>query len=505
MTEVVITTSGWPIRPLPTEDDIKADRARAGYAEALKTWLDANPGVTIKQIEANIWDQQAIVTAISGGTAPTFVYAPAIGGWSLAGARAAFVQNLVADITPFVEKYGVKGKLTPAFLAFWEPQVNVDGKYYNYPIDAGTGNIPWIRRDLIKEAGLPEPTPDWTWTDFRTIAKALTSEKDKRKGAALQWWMVGGMQGHHGLNLLQNIPSPSTGWHWRVDLSDPKRVPLIQNYRAMIFEDQSVFSDASADENQYTAAFAQGSAAIRFTNILGAFGSAAQESSLAALAKRLDKPYEEVFLFLPPPKGDTDFYEGQIYVGGVSYSPDSSADVLDKGVGVVDYMFLGKGWDIQKAGQWEATKDLQAVFNYPLPIDGKYTYEGVPGSFADAWGKKTLEAIEYIARLSAEPDPGLYFPAEKNPAPDDKAINDAWSTFTYVADNVDIAAELKKAEQTWNKQAESFTSSVSAEDFTAAALRYYADLDTYFKEKMPIYYESMFKPWYDAKVKPALG
>lgn len=39
----------------------------------------------------------------------------------------------------------------------------------------------------------------------------------------------------------------------------------------------------------------------------------------------------------------------------------------------------------------------------------------------------------------------------------------------------------------------------------AGALRYYAALDAYFKEKMPIFYEREFKPWYDAKVKPDLG
>ena len=504
--EIKILTSGWPLTPMPTTEDINADPAKKGYAEALQTWLDQNPGVVFEQVEVNIWDQQAIVTAISGGTAPTYVFANAIGNWSLAGARAAFVQGLVADITPQVEKYGLQGKLTDIVRQRWEQVSNVDGKYYNYIIDASVNGALWYRRDLIKELGLKEPTIDWTWQDLRELAKGLTSEKDRRKGFGAQNWMVGYMLALHGFDILGTVPSPQTAWNWSKDFSDPRWAQLVNEWRKMVFEDKSVYTDAAlgGGDDEYFKAFINGSACIVRVNTLAAFGSSAQEESPAAMAKRLGKKYEELIGFAPLPRGDGYFQGGVNADGGVSCSPDSSPEVIDKAIGAVDYMFLGKGWDIQKAGQYEATKDLQAVFNYYLPVDGRYQYEGVPGTFAEAWGQTTLDSLLAIARLPREPDRAFYFPAEKNPAPDNKAIDDAWSTFTYVADTVDVEAELKKAQDTWNTQADSLPSSIDDVTFASSAQAYFKALDGFFAQHMSDFYKNRFRPWYESKVLPVL-
>jgi hypothetical protein len=108
--DVVIVTSGWPLNPMPTTEEIEADAALEGYAAGLQAWLDQNPGVTFERIEANIWDPQAIVTAIAGGTAPTYIYPQSIGNWSDAGARNAFIQGLMKDVAPAIEKYGLIAK-----------------------------------------------------------------------------------------------------------------------------------------------------------------------------------------------------------------------------------------------------------------------------------------------------------------------------------------------------------------------------------------------------------
>jgi ABC-type glycerol-3-phosphate transport system substrate-binding protein len=483
-----------------------ADPAKKGYAEGLQAWLDQNPGVTFKQVEADIWDPQAIVTAISGGTAPTYVFANTIGNWSLAGARAAFVQNLVADITPQVEKYGLKNKLTDLVRDRWEKVNNVDGKYYSYIIDAAVNGALWYRRDLVKERGLKEPTIDWTWDDLRALAKGLTSDKDKLKGFGAQNWMAGFVLAFHGSDILTYAPTPDTAWNWSRDFSDPRWAEILKQWREMLYVDKSVYTDVAlggADE-EYQKAFINGGAAIVRVNTLGAFGSGAQEDSPAAMARRLGKKYEELIGFAALPRGDGYFQGGVSADGGVSISPDTSPEVTDKAISAVDYLFLGKGWDIQKAGQYEATKDLQAVFNYYLPVDGRYQYEDVPGTFADAWGQSTLDSLLAIAKLPREPDSAFYFPAEQNSSPDSKAIDDAWSTITYVADDVDIAAEIKKAQENWNQQAASLESSVADADFVSGAQAYFKDLDAFFAQNMPEFHANRFKPWYDSKVLPAL-
>jgi hypothetical protein len=364
----------------------------------------------------------------------------------------------------------------------------------------------WIRRDLLAEAGIEEPPIDWTWDDVMNVARALTSADGSRKGMNAPVFMAGSLLNDHGFDLLREIPAPATGWNWVQDATgNPLWAELLTAYRKLVFEDQAVYTDVSYTTDNYNNAFASGATGMNRTNILGAFGSAAIENSPAALAKSLGKPYEEVFTFRPLPRGSNGYFINPAYIGNVSISPDTPPDVVLKALSAVDYMFLGAGWDIQKAGQYAATQDLQAVYNYPIPIDGKYQYEGVPGSFADAWGQETLDVITQSANQPQEPDRALYFPVEQNPSPDTQAFDDAWSTITYVADAVDPAAVLQTAQDTWNAQAAGFSSSVGDEEFVASARTYFEALDAFWQENSPEFYESTFKPWYEGKVLPALG
>ena len=63
-----------------------SDRGGAGvrpglkaYAEAIQPWLDENPGVKLEQITFDVYDQEALLVAISGGTAPSFYPADVLG------------------------------------------------------------------------------------------------------------------------------------------------------------------------------------------------------------------------------------------------------------------------------------------------------------------------------------------------------------------------------------------------------------------------------------------
>lgn len=503
--DITLLTSGWPITPMPDEDEFAADPARRGYAQALEAWMSENPGVTIEQIEVNIWDQQAITTAIAGGTAPTFIYALTVGGWNLAGAQAAFIQGLIADITPFVGEFGLRNKLTQAADQIFETHGTVNGQAYYYPIDSGYNGGIWYRRDLVNELGLRTPTIDWTWDDFRALTVGLTSAAEGRHGFGAPFWYAGSYLSGHGFDHLTQVPTPDRSWNWSRDFSDARWAEKAAEYRALIFEENAVFSDAAVGaSSDYAAAFADGRIAMTTQNILGAFGSAAQEGSIAALAQRLGKSYEEVIGFAPMPRGDAYLVNG-LYLGGVSYSPDTSPAALEKAVSITDFMFLGEGWRIQKRGQYEATQDLQAVFNYPFPIDGIREYEGVPGTFADAWGQQTLADLEAMAALPIAPERALYFPAEENPGPGNQVIDDLWSTLSYVADVPDLSGELQRTAETWNVQAAGFTSSIPDELFIEGARRYYEAMADYWEGASPDFYNNRFQPFLAQKVDPALG
>ena len=63
--------------------------------------------------------------------------------------------------------------------------------YYAIPF-AQVCSVMFYNRDMFDAAGIPYPTSDWTWDDFRAAAKALTLDKDG-DGKTDQWgfWHLG--------------------------------------------------------------------------------------------------------------------------------------------------------------------------------------------------------------------------------------------------------------------------------------------------------------------------
>lgn len=60
-----------------------------------------------------------------------------------------------------------------------------DDKYYAVPKDIDTIAL-WYNKTLFDEAGLDYPTADWTWEDFREVAKKLTKDDGSQYGVAIK-------------------------------------------------------------------------------------------------------------------------------------------------------------------------------------------------------------------------------------------------------------------------------------------------------------------------------
>lgn len=506
-TEIKFLTGGWPFSAMPTQEDITKDPAQKAYGEALQAWMNDNPGVAIEKTELDIWNQQALVTAIAGGTAPAAYNPTTVGGYSQAATFAAFTQGLFADITPLMDTYKVQDQLADYTQAAAERTGQLNGKYFKLPVEFGVFMGTHYRKDLVKELGLKEPQVGWTWDDFQTLVKGLTSAKDNRKGAGLQKWAVGAMLEAHGFNLLSSLPAPEQGWHTIYDFtSDPMWAKLAEQYRALIFNDQAISTDAALGDSDYAKAFATGATAVMWNGLGFYTRGPASPESLLGLEQTTGKPLDEVVGFCELPRGTNGFYNGRATdIGGPAFNPDLSPEALEKAFDLVHYLNFGQGFTAIKVGQYEATKDLRVVFDQPLTKDGKTTIEGVPGSFEEAWGKGIAASARAVAGIPNPPDPALYFPAEKNPGPANAPMDDMHSTLTFVADGVDVPAELQQAQEAMNQQAQGFRSSTSAEDFKKAAQAYYAAHGEFWQKNAPDFYADTFKPWYDKTVAPTLG
>src|SRR5919199_3214444 len=134
----------------------------------IKVVTDGGGGVADQMV-------QKVTTALAGGQYPDIAY--------IFGSD---VSNLarspkVVDLTDVVKRPGVN------FGDFWpgaRSVVTVNGRIRAIPALVDDLAVVYNKK-LFKEAGISEPNPDWTWNDFRAIAKKLT---DPGKGVFGTGW-----------------------------------------------------------------------------------------------------------------------------------------------------------------------------------------------------------------------------------------------------------------------------------------------------------------------------
>jgi hypothetical protein len=510
--EVEVTTNGWPINAYKPED-ITADPSLQAEQNANQAYMDANPGVTIKFLDVPVWDPQAIQANVAGGTDCTYLFGPCVGGgWGREQAVNAFVQGLLADISAEVVKYKLQQKCVDYLWTNWSANSSVEGKYWSYPLNeySPSANCMMYRKDWITEKGLKMPSIGWTWDEAVELWKGLTDKAKGVSGIGYPSWFLGSALGMHGFDLLSQAPQPSEPWHWTRDLtSDSRWTEIAKQYRQMVHTDKVIYTDVAlgGGMEQYQNLFLNGTTGFTQTNYWNMFGGTNDATSLATMAKNAGKKYEDMFGVVIHPRGDGYQQSGGVNTWGpVSISPNATPEQKDKGVGWVDFRFFGEGLIIARKGKWDITKDPSVVFNAFLFLDGRVaTYEGVPGSAVDAWGKDVVDTWTNVGKLPYEHQRDEFFPAEKNPAPTNQAIDDAFSLMVADPKDMDVGAVLKKAETDWKAQLGGFSSSVTTDEFKAAAVKYYAALDEFLKKNYPEFYANRFKPFYEAKVLPAIG
>lgn len=510
---VTFLTNGWPGDAMPTADAQKQNVNTKAYADSLAKWLKENPGVKIKHTDTTIWSQQTVIQSIAAGTAPTWYQGNVLGSYQNPLVRSAFARGLAADVTSLVQSTGLEGQLTSFYLPIFQSW-KVNGKYFGTPGGYGVGDGMYFRRDLIQAAGLQEPTPDWTWADFRALAKALT--KPKMKGAALQSYVFDQSIFASGLNSgatnfgqLGLIPKPSQGWPWSYDLTTwlTQYEDIVNNWRGMYFEDKSITSALSTGDSDVAQAFARGDVAMMANNTGYFTRPVSDPTSAINISQKLGKPFGDVVGWISHPKGALGSF-GATQAGSAVCSidphfdrnPPALAKAFDFGV----QMLVGQSLVDQRQEIYKATNDLKEVFLEVPPMSKlQVTYGLKSGTAEDAWGSTIMNALNSAANIPQLPDPSVYFPAEKNAGPTGDAWNDANSGLGFTQDA--IPSLLSKLQSVQNQQFASLTSSTSQSDFLSAAKKFFADLDTFWAKNAPNFSATEFHPWYTQMVLPALG
>ncbi len=504
---ITLKTSGWPVDVF--FKDPKPGSREAGYNKALQAWLDANPGVTLEQIEFNPWSADALRTAIAGGTAPFCYPIGVLGSWNVPGIQAANAEGLFADITEAFEKNGVADLLDPKVLASTSRWKTQDGRIFGIPYEIVSSEGFFFNREHLAEIGMDDIPMDWTWEDLRELAARLT--KDNRKGLAMAAYVLDWILPTYGIDfdgLVSRYPVPGRSFNWRWDFTTfaDDIVEGVNLWRTMYFEDQSVYSDPNfwdfSQNGQLAAAFYEGTASM--TPGIHLFFS-----DMALKMGKTIAEADQFMGFVSQPYGPKGYsYQLPFAISAWGFNPDLKPAELDKAVSLFAYLHLGEGFVITMQDIYNTTQDLgEVVRAVRWPYVNRYseTIPGIPGSLSQAVGPNFSKSLQAIFNRPKLPEVGEYIPPEVNRGPGDTPWYDKITRWAFSQDKLDVKADAAEMEDILNRQAKTFPSSVDETAFAEGIRRYYADVSTFLKANAPHFYEERFKPFYDLRIRPNFG
>lgn len=150
-----ITFSGWGDE---TEQKI--------YRDSIDRFKSVCPGVTVNYEPIPSDFQTKLKAQMAGGTAPDVFYVDD----QLMTAFAPSGQLMPLD--DYMQAAGVsRDDFIPQLLTIF----TLDNKTYGLPKDWGTLGLIYLPQ-AFTDAGIPEPTQDWTWDDLRTAAQTIAEK-----------------------------------------------------------------------------------------------------------------------------------------------------------------------------------------------------------------------------------------------------------------------------------------------------------------------------------------
>jgi multiple sugar transport system substrate-binding protein len=209
------------------------------FKHLLAEWNKAHPSEKVTSYYVDNDDSlPKLLTAVKGGSQPDIAYV--YGSWAPNIAQIPQVVNL----TKVVQQPGVN------WSDFWVGErdvATVKGKVIGIP--ALVDNLAVVyNKTLFAAAGLPEPGPTWTWSQFMADAQKLTNPAKKQFGTA---YVTPG--------------SEDTVWHWEALLweaggqilnptntkaafDSPAGLESLNTLRTMAVTDKSMYLDPSDSE-----------------------------------------------------------------------------------------------------------------------------------------------------------------------------------------------------------------------------------------------------------------
>lgn len=215
-----------------------------------------------------------------------------------------FVQERAGNgmLYPLDEFYKAKN-MNPKEEYFRNPMYN--GKYYGAMTDAGFWFVA-LNENHLKEAGLPVPSFDWTWDDFRTYAKKL---KDSGSGKDRYGAYFHTFGEYANLIAYTDFQNPQLKEDGKLQFDDPSFEYWFNMRRGMEKEDKSVkpHADVLASKQNWPTDFMKGT-----TSMMPIATYALDE----VFTNKATYPRDFKITFAPLPRSSKDTAPGLTNIGG---------------------------------------------------------------------------------------------------------------------------------------------------------------------------------------------
>jgi hypothetical protein len=278
-----------------------------------------HPRVRVEFINFDMWSpnfKSVLAVSLSAGRAPAVYIARDL--------PQTIEQGLFADITDLLRRWDQAHRQPEGSVR----QGTVNGRTYTIAGNELGATVIRYRKDWFREAGIvnehgePGPRSDWTWEEFRRIARQLTDPARKRWGYAGQ---LGDFfyNNAHGIPLY--VPDRSGKSTWRFNDTDPRLLRSLQTARQMVRDDQSVLTSVSMGWFEWHAEFDASRAAM-----ISSFAPHIPSASLSTPDKfGPDKPYAETVGMAAQPHGPTGLTGFQAITNNFGFDPTLTPEQLE--------------------------------------------------------------------------------------------------------------------------------------------------------------------------------
>jgi hypothetical protein len=273
-----------------------------------------HPRVKIEYLNFDMWSdnfRSALAVALSANRAPAYYIARDL--------PLSIEQGMYADLTPLMRGWD-------QFANQPEDSIHegtVDGHIYTMAANELGATVVRYRKDWFREAGIrnekgePGPRSDWTWDDFRAIARRLTDPKKGRFGYCGE---LGDFLyiDSHGVDTF--VPDPTGRRTWVFNERDPEMLRSLQAAREMLNHDRSVLSSVSTGWFEWHNEFDAGHAAM-----ISSFAPHIPSDAIHSPFKfGKDKPFAQTVGMAVLPRGPAGFSGLKAVTNPIGFDPTLS-------------------------------------------------------------------------------------------------------------------------------------------------------------------------------------